>query len=114
VLNITYILTIGKSGPSGPGIAKFEISPASTHKKVIVVLADKKPVRGYLNPGRLGQAIPLTYLRQRGNTLRYLSIECDRSISCASFPTSSNRNAKAFLSRPKAGRIVGEAALQRR
>jgi hypothetical protein len=37
-------------------------APASTHKKVIVVLADKKPLRGYLNPVRLGQADPIDLL----------------------------------------------------
>jgi len=41
-------------------------APASTHKKVIVVLADKKPLRGYLNPGRLGQADPIDLLTLEG------------------------------------------------
>ena len=41
-------------------------APASTHKKVVVVLADKKPVRGYLNPSRLGQLDPIDLLTPDG------------------------------------------------
>ncbi|HYT19375.1 MAG TPA: hypothetical protein VEW05_03990, partial [Candidatus Polarisedimenticolia bacterium] len=40
--------------------------PASTHKKVIVVLIDKKPLRGYLNPVRLRQADPIDLLTPQG------------------------------------------------
>jgi len=60
------------------------------------VLADKKPLRGYLNPGRLGQADPVDLLTPEGSILRFRWRECVRSISCVSFPTSSNRNARRF------------------
>ncbi|HMD07947.1 MAG TPA: hypothetical protein VKH63_10465 [Candidatus Acidoferrum sp.] len=76
-------------------------APASTHKKVVLVLADKKPVRGYLNPSRLGQADPIDLLTPDGEhqeipLARVRSIYFVREFSDEFEP-----ERKAFLSRPK-------------
>jgi uncharacterized protein DUF6982 len=76
-------------------------APASTHKKVIVVLADRKPLRGYLNASRLGQADPIDLLTQDGEHQeiplgKIRSIYFVRDFSDAFEP-----ERKAFLSRPK-------------
>ena len=76
-------------------------APASTHKKVIVVLADKKPVRGYLNPGHLGQCDPIDLLTPDGEHVavplpRVRSIYFVREFSDDFEP-----ERKVFLSRPK-------------
>jgi len=39
--------------------------PASTHKKVVVRFLDRKVLRGYLNPNKLGAAEALELLTQR-------------------------------------------------
>jgi uncharacterized protein DUF6982 len=76
-------------------------APASTHKKVIAVLADRKPLRGYLNPARLGQTDPIDLLTQDGEhqeipLAKIRSIYFVREFSDAFEP-----ERKAFLSRPK-------------
>ena len=76
-------------------------APASSLKKVIVVLADRKPLRGYLNPGRLGQTDPVDLLTQDGEHQeiplgKIRSIYFVREFSDAFEP-----ERKAFLSRPK-------------
>ena len=76
-------------------------APASTHKKVVLVLVDKKPVRGYLNPSRLGQADPIDLLTPDGEhqeipLARVRSIYFVREFSDEFEP-----ERKAFLSRPK-------------
>jgi hypothetical protein len=76
-------------------------TPASTHKKVIVVLADKKPLRGYLNPARLGQADPVDVLTPDGEHLQ-LPLAKIRSIYFVrEFSDEFEPERKAFLSRPK-------------
>ncbi len=75
--------------------------PASTHKKVVVVLSDKRPVRGYLNPGRLGQADPIDLLTPDGE---HQPIPLDRIRSIyfvREFSDDFEPQRKAFLSRPK-------------
>ena len=75
--------------------------PASTHKKVIVVLIDKKPLRGYLNPVRLGQADPIDLLTPEGEHLE-LPLARVRSVYFVrEFSDDFEPERKAFLSRPK-------------
>ncbi|HUC53281.1 MAG TPA: hypothetical protein VMR90_04505 [Candidatus Cybelea sp.] len=75
-------------------------APASTHKKVIVVVADKKPLRGYLNPGRLGSD-PLDLLTPEGEHLE-LPLARVRSVYFVrEFSDDFEPERKAFLSRPK-------------
>ncbi len=76
-------------------------APASTHKKVIVVLADKKSLRGYLNPGRLSQSNPVDLLTPDGQHVE-LPLTKVRSIYFVrEFSDDFAPERKAFLSRPK-------------
>jgi hypothetical protein len=76
-------------------------APASTHKKVILVLADKKPLRGYLNPARLGHLDPVDLLTPDGEHLE-LPLARIRSIYFVrEFSDEFEPERKAFLSRPK-------------
>lgn len=76
-------------------------APASTHKKVVIVLADKKSLRGYLNPSRLGQADPVDLLTQDGEH-QEVSLARVRSIYFVrEFSEDFEPERKAFLSRPK-------------
>jgi Family of unknown function (DUF6982) len=76
-------------------------APASTHKKVIVVLLDRKSLRGYLNPSRLGQIDPLDLLTPTGEH-QELPLAKIRSIYFVrDFDDDFEPERKAFLSRPK-------------
>jgi uncharacterized protein DUF6982 len=76
-------------------------APASTLKKVIVVLADRKPLRGYLNPARLGQTDPIDLLTQDGEH-QQIPLGKIRSIYFVrEFSDAFEPERKAFLSRPK-------------
>jgi hypothetical protein len=76
-------------------------APASTHKKVVIVLADKKPLRGYLNPTRLGQADPVDLLTPDGEH-QVIPLAKVRSIYFVrEFSDDFEPERKAFLSRPK-------------
>ena len=76
-------------------------APASTHKKVIVVLADKKPLRGYLNPARLGQADPIDLLTQEGEHIEVPLARVRSVYFVREFSDDFEPERKAFLSRPK-------------
>ena len=76
-------------------------APASTHKKVVVLLTSKKPVRGYLNPSRLGQIDPLDLLTPDGEH-QELPLDTIRSVYFVrDFADDFEPERKAFLSRPK-------------
>jgi hypothetical protein len=76
-------------------------APASTHKKVVVVLADKKPLRGYLNPSRLGHTDPVDLLTPEGEH-QEVSLARVRSIYFVrDFSGDFEPERKVFLSRPK-------------
>ncbi len=76
-------------------------TPASTRKKVIIVLADKKSLRGYLNPAGLGQADPIDLLTPDGEHVE-LPLGKVRSIYFVrDFSDEFEPERKAFLSRPK-------------
>jgi hypothetical protein len=76
-------------------------APASTHKKVVVVLADRKTLRGYINPARLGHADPLDLLTPDGEH-EELPLNRIRSIYFVrDFADDFEPERKAFLSRPK-------------
>jgi hypothetical protein len=76
-------------------------APASTHKKVIVVLGDKKPVRGYLNPAHLGQADPIDILTPDGEHLEVPLARVRSIYFVREFSDDFEPERKAFLSRPK-------------
>ena len=76
-------------------------APASTHKKVIVALLDRKSLRGYLNPSRLGQMDPLDLLTPNGEH-QELPLSRIRSIYFVrDFEGEFEPERKSFLSRPK-------------
>lgn len=76
-------------------------APASTHKKVVIVLSDKKSLRGYLNPSRLGQADPIDVLTPDGEH-EEIPLSRVRSIYFVrEFSDDFEPERKAFLSRPK-------------
>jgi len=65
------------------------------------VLADKKPLRGYLNPARLGQLDPVDVLSPDGEHVQ-LPLNKIRSIYFVrEFSDDFEPQRKAFLSRPK-------------
>ena len=75
--------------------------PASTRKKVVVLLLDRTTLRGYLNPGRLGDADTLALLTPEGEH-RTLPVKDVRSIYFVrDFTGDFEPERKAFLSRPK-------------
>jgi hypothetical protein len=76
-------------------------APASTHKKVIVVLADKKPLRGYLNPVRLGQCDPIDLLTPDGEHVAVPLARVRSVYFVREFSDDFEPERKVFLSRPK-------------
>ncbi len=65
------------------------------------MLADKKPLRGYLNPGQLGRTDPLDLLTPEGEHLE-VPLAGVRSIYFVrEFSDEFEPERKAFLSRPK-------------
>lgn len=76
-------------------------APATTHKKVVIVLADRKSLRGYLNPSRLGQCDPIDVLTPDGEH-EEIPLGRVRSIYFVrEFSDDFEPERKAFLSRPK-------------
>ena len=74
---------------------------STTLKKVVVVLADRSAVRGYLNPARLGKSESFDLLTQDGEH-REVEIESVRSVYFVrEFTPNYEPERKAFLSRPK-------------
>jgi hypothetical protein len=73
----------------------------STHKKVVVVFADRSTLNGYLNPSRLQLSEPLELLTVEG-THRPLALKDLRAIYFVrDFDGDHELERKAFLSRPK-------------
>ncbi len=76
-------------------------APASTHKKVVVLLHDRTPLRGYLNPTGLGRVEELDLLTQEG-AHRPVALEDVKSIYFVrDFTEGFEPERKAFFSRPK-------------
>jgi hypothetical protein len=76
-------------------------APASTHKKVVLVLSDKKPLRGYLNPSRLGQSDPIDLLTPDGEHQEIALAKVRSIYFVREFSDDFEPERKAFLSRPK-------------
>lgn len=76
-------------------------APASTHKKVVLVLADKRPLRGYLNPARLGQLDPIDVLTPDGEHIQFPVAKIRSIYFVREFSDEFEPQRKAFLSRPK-------------
>jgi hypothetical protein len=76
-------------------------SPASTHKKVIIELLEKKLLRGYLNPARLPKAEVVDLLTPEG-AHEEVPLEKVRAIYFVQdLEEDIGMERKSFLSRPK-------------
>jgi hypothetical protein len=74
---------------------------ASTHKKVVVLLLNHVPVKGYLNPARLGQIDKIDLLTSGGEHLS-INIEDTKAVYFVrEFADPFEPERKTFLSRPK-------------
>jgi hypothetical protein len=76
-------------------------TPASTHKKVVLVFADRKTQRGYLNPVRLGQLDPIDLLTPDGEHMEVPLAKIRSIYFVRDFSDDFEPERKAFLSRPK-------------
>ena len=75
--------------------------PSSTHKKVVVRFIDRSLQRGYLNPGKLGEAESVDLLTPEGEH-RDIELQGVRCIYFVrEFADDFEPERKTFLSRPK-------------
>ncbi|MGA9889358.1 MAG: hypothetical protein WBQ31_17780, partial [Candidatus Acidiferrales bacterium] len=78
-----------------------ERAAASTRKKVVVLLMDRTPLRGYLNSGSLGTAETIDLLTPDGEHVE-VAVENVKSVYFVrEFPETFDPERKVFLSRPK-------------
>ncbi len=76
-------------------------TPASTHKKVIIELADRKLLRGYLNAGRLAQIESLDVLTPNGEHEEIPLPKVRAVYFVRDLADDIAMDRKTFLSRPK-------------
>jgi hypothetical protein len=76
-------------------------APASTHKKVVIVLLDHTPLRGYLDPTQIGTGSTLDILSPEGEHVSLLLSNVKSVHFVREFTDSLELERKAFLSRPK-------------
>jgi hypothetical protein len=75
--------------------------PASTHKKVVVLLLDRIPIRGYVNPALLGRLETIDLLTPEGEH-REVALKDVKSVYFVrEFAEAFELERKVFLSRPK-------------
>jgi hypothetical protein len=76
-------------------------APASTHKKVVVLLLDRTPVKGYINAGDLGREATIDLLTPDGEhrSISLSAVKCVYFVR--EFQTPFQPERKVFLSRPK-------------
>jgi hypothetical protein len=76
-------------------------APASTHKKVVVLLLDRTPIRGYLNPALLGKLDTIDLLSPDGEHQEVALKEVKSVYFVREFKEPFEPERKVFLSRPK-------------
>ena len=76
-------------------------APASTHKKVVVVLLDRTPVKGYVNPATLGREETIDLLTLDGEHRAIPLRETKSVYFVREFKEPFEPERKTFLSRPK-------------
>src|SRR5580698_3421097 len=83
-----------------PASAK-DRAPASTHKKVVVLLLDRTPIKGYVITGTLGHEESIDLLTPDGEhrSIPLSSVKCVYFVR--EFQTPFQPGRKIFLSRPK-------------
>ena len=75
--------------------------PASTRKKVVVLLLDRTTLRGYLNPARLGDVETLDLLTSDGEHRAFAMKDVRSIYFVREFTDDYLPERKVFLSRPK-------------
>ena len=76
-------------------------TPASTHKRVVVVLFDRSAVKGYLNPSLLGRTEAIEMLTMDGEHRSVALADAKSVYFVREFSEPFEPERKAFLSRPK-------------
>ena len=76
-------------------------APSSTHKKVVVVLLDRTPVKGYLSPATLGRSAEIDLLTPDGEHRSIQLQEIKSVYFVREFKDPFEPERKTFLSRPK-------------
>jgi hypothetical protein len=76
-------------------------APASTHKKVVVLLLNRTAVRGYLNPATLGRSDEIDLLSLDGEQKSIQLDEVKSVYFVREFKDPFEPERKTFLSRPK-------------
>jgi hypothetical protein len=76
-------------------------TPASTHKKVVVELLDRKSLRGFLNPARLKDSSPLDLLTPHGEHEEIAREKIRAVYFVRDLNEDFEPERKTFLSRPK-------------
>ncbi len=76
-------------------------APASTHKKVVVEFLDRKSVRGFLNPSRIGESPSLDLLTPEGEHEEIAFEEVRAIYFVRDLAIDFEPERTAFLSRPK-------------
>ena len=76
-------------------------TPTTTHKKVVVRFLDRRVLRGYLNPGKLGETETLELLTPEGEQRNFAVKEVRSIYFVREFADDFEPERKAFLSRPK-------------
>jgi hypothetical protein len=75
--------------------------PSSTHKKVVVLMADRATVKGYLNPATMGRGETIDLLTPDGEH-RAIALQAVKSVYFVrEFLEPFEPERKTFLSRPK-------------
>lgn len=74
---------------------------ASTHKKVVVLLLDRTTLRGYLNPGKLGDTDTIDVLTPEGAHRNFAIKDVKSIYFVRDFADNFEPERKTFLSRPK-------------
>jgi hypothetical protein len=75
--------------------------PASTHKKVVVLMLDLTTFRGYLNPTGLGSAETMDLLTSEGEHREFETKDVRSIYFVREFTDDFQPERKVFLSRPK-------------
>ena len=98
--DVTYHIVFGHCKPT-PRKAVKSRPASSTHKKVVVVLADRSSVPGYLNPARLHPGQPIDLLTSEGAQRTFEMKEVRAVYFVREFSGKYEPERKAFFSRPK-------------
>jgi hypothetical protein len=90
------------SPQKGPDFVKERASAStSTRKRVVVLLMDRTPLKGYLNASSLGRAETIDLLTPEGEHVEVAPDDVKSVYFVREFPDRFDPERKVFLSRPK-------------